>query len=120
MLPDNNKYKVLIAENNPVILKLLSHIFSSEGCDIRLAGDGLQAINALDYFSPDILFTDIIMPKLGGDELCRIVRRNQKLKDIFIVIYSDIAYEDEKYIFDLDADLYIAKGSYHTVINHIS
>ena len=119
MLPHNNKYKVLIAENNPVILKLLSHIFSSEGCDIRLAGDGLQAINALDYFSPDILFTDIIMPKLGGDELCRIVRRNQKLKDIFIVIYSDIAYEDEKYILDLDADLYIAKGSYDTVINHI-
>ena len=112
-------YKVLIVENNPTIVRLISHFFQSAGCDIRLADDGLAAMNVLDSFTPDILFTDIIMPKISGDELCRIVRQTPRLKDIFIVIYSAIAYEDEMQIFDLDADLYIAKGPHDTVKNHI-
>lgn len=111
--------KVLIAENNPIIIKLLSHFFQLEGCDLRLADDGLQAINMMDSFLPDILFTDIIMPKISGDKLCRIARQLPKLKDLFIVIYSAIAYEDQKYLFDLGADLYIAKGPNDTIQNHI-
>ncbi len=112
-------YKVLIVENNPTIIKLLSHFFQSEGCDIRLAEDGLLALRLLESFVPDILFTDIIMPEISGDVLCKIVRHTPKFKDIFIVIYSAIAYEDEKHIFDLDADIYIAKGPNDTVRNHI-
>ncbi len=111
--------KVLIAENNPTISKLLSRFFRAEGCEIRLAEDGLQAMGILDSFVPDILFTDIIMPKIGGDDLCLIIRKSHKLKDIFIVVYSAIAYEDEKQIFDLGADLYIAKGPNDTIKNHI-
>lgn len=111
--------KVLIVENNPTVIKLLSHFFHSEGCELRLANDGLQAMIMLESFTPNILFTDIIMPKISGDELCRIVRNTPRLQDIFIVIYSAIAYEDEQQIFDLKADLYIAKGPNYTVKNHI-
>jgi len=111
--------KVLIVENNPVTTKLLSHFFQAEGCDIRLAEDGLQALRILDSFLADILCTDIIMPKISGDELCRIVRQTPRLQDLFIVIYSAVAYEDEHHIFDLDADLYIAKGPNDTIKNHI-
>ncbi|KJR96858.1 MAG: hypothetical protein VR65_26765 [Desulfobulbaceae bacterium BRH_c16a] len=111
--------KVLIVENNPTIVKLVSHFFQSEGCDIRLADDGLQAMSVMESFIPDILFTDIIMPKIGGDVLCRIVRHTPKFKDIFIVIYSAIAYEDEKRIFELEADLYIAKGANVIIKDHI-
>lgn len=46
-------HKVLIVENNPTITKLLSHFFEAEGCDIRLAEDGLQAIIVMDTFVPD-------------------------------------------------------------------
>ena len=119
MLKRSTMHKVLIVENNPIIIKLLSHFFQSEGCDIRLAEDGLQAISMMGSFVPDILFTDIIMPEISGDVLCKIVRHTPKFKDIFIVIYSAIAYEDEKHIFDLDADVYIAKGPNDTVKNHI-
>jgi len=112
-------HKVLVVENNPTIIKLLSHFFQEEGCDIRLAEDGLQAISVLESFIPDILFTDIIMPEISGDVLCKIVRHTPKFKDIFIVIYSAIVSEDEKFIFDLDADVYISKGPNDTVKNHI-
>jgi len=112
-------YKVLIVEDNPTVIKLLSHSFQSEGCDIRLAEDGLLALTVLESFIPDILVTDIIMPKISGDVLCRVIRHTPKFKDIFIIIYSAIACEDEKYIFDLEADYYIAKGPNDTIKNQI-
>jgi diguanylate cyclase (GGDEF)-like protein/PAS domain S-box-containing protein len=111
--------KVLIVENNPTIIRLLAHFFEAEGCDIRLAEDGLQAIVLLDGFAPDILFTDIIMPKISGDQLCRIIRQTPRLKDVFIVIYTSIALEDDNHLFGLQADLYIAKGPESNVRSHI-
>jgi diguanylate cyclase (GGDEF)-like protein/PAS domain S-box-containing protein len=112
-------HKVLIVENNPTITRLLSHFFEAEGCDVRLAEDGLQAMITLDTFVPDILFTDIIMPKISGDQLCRIIRQTPRFKDIFIVIYSSITLEDDGHLFDLEADLYIAKGPESNVKKHI-
>jgi diguanylate cyclase (GGDEF)-like protein/PAS domain S-box-containing protein len=113
-------YKVLIVENNPTLTALVSHFFQIEGCDIRIASDGLEALVVLDSFLPNILFTDIIMPKISGDQLCWIIRQNPRFKDIFITIYSAIALEDEKQIFDLGADLYIAKGPKDTIKNNVS
>jgi diguanylate cyclase (GGDEF)-like protein/PAS domain S-box-containing protein len=103
-------HKVLIVENNPTIIKLISHFFKAEGCDVRLAEDGLQAMTTLNTFIPDIIFTDIIMPKISGDQLCRIIRQTPQFKDTFIVIYSSITLEDDRHLFELEADLYIAKG----------
>lgn len=111
--------KVLIVENNPTLTKLLSHHFAAEDCEVRLAEDGLEAMLVLEQFIPDILFTDIIMPKISGDQLCRIIRTNPRLEHIFIVIFSSIAIEDEAHIFDLDADLYLVKGPTPTVQTHV-
>lgn len=110
---------VLIVENNPTLTKLLSHFFADEGCEVHLAQDGLQAMIMMEDFIPDIIFCDIVMPKISGDQLCRIIRTNPELKDIFIVIYSSIAIEEQSHIFDLDADLYIVKGPSATVQKHI-
>ena len=112
-------YKILIVENNPTITRLLSHFFQAEGCAVSLANDGLEAMIALDTFAPDILFTDIIMPRISGDQLCRIIRQSPQFKDIFIVIYSSIALEDKKHLFEMEADLYIAKGPAVIVKQHV-
>ncbi|WP_028581459.1 two-component system response regulator [Desulfogranum japonicum] len=112
-------YKVLIVENIPVIIKLLSHFFQAQGCEIQQAQDGLEAINIMESYVPDILFTDLIMPKVSGEVLCRIVRDSQRLRDIFVVIYSAVAYENEDFLYQLDADLYIAKGGEGRIQHHI-
>lgn len=112
-------YKILIVENNPTISRLLSHFFEAEGCDIRLVKDGLQAMITLDAFIPDILCTDIVMPKIGGDQLCRIIRTSEIYKNIFIVVHSAISLEDDNHLFEMDADLYIAKGPAATVKTHV-
>lgn len=111
--------KVLVVENNPTILKLLSHHLESEGCQVTTAVNGLEALLEIDKEIPDLIFTDIIMPKVSGDQLCTIIRRDNRLKDIFLAIHSSTSLEDNRLILDLDADVYIAKGPQANLKDHI-
>ena len=111
--------KVLVVENNPTILRLLVYHLELEGCEVTTATDGLSALVILDNEIPDILFTDIIMPKVSGDQLCRIVRESKELKDVFIAVYSSTTMEDNQQILDIDADVYIAKGTSTNLKEHI-
>ncbi len=103
--------KVLIVENNPVFQKLLVHFFNIEKCETRTAENGLAAMNLLETFLPDIIVTDIIMPKISGDQLCKIIRNNGRIKDLYLVVMSSIFIEDGSMLNYLDADLYYAKGT---------
>lgn len=106
------KLKVLAVDNNPVLLKAISTILSQEGCEVREAVTGLDALEQLDHFVPDILFTDLIMPRVSGEQLCRVVRSSKKYKDVFIVVLSAIVLEDrERILEEVDCDLCIAKGN---------
>lgn len=110
---------VLIVENNPTILKLLSHHLEAEGCQVRSVANGLEALVKLDEEIPDIIFTDIIMPKVSGDQLCTIIRNNNKLRDIFIAVHSSTSLEDNRQILEMDADIYIAKGPKTNLKDHV-
>ncbi len=110
---------VLIVENNPTILKLLSHHLEAEGCQVKSVANGLEALVKLDEEIPDIIFTDIIMPKVSGDQLCTILRNNSKLKDIFIAVHSSTSLEDNRQILEMDADIYIAKGPKTNLKDHV-
>lgn len=112
-------YKVLVVENNPVYLKLLHHFLKEAGCEVRSAVDGLKALAVLDSFTPDIIFTDIVMPKISGDQFCRIVRQTPDFQDIFLVVFSSTIMENSAQIFDLDVDVCIVKSSQNGVRKHI-
>ena len=109
---ENMKTKVLAVDNNPVLLQAISTILDQEGCEVRSAGTGLEALEILDEFIPDILFTDLIMPRVSGEQLCRVVRSSAKYADVFIVVLSAIVVEDRERIQkEVDCDLCIAKGN---------
>jgi diguanylate cyclase (GGDEF)-like protein/PAS domain S-box-containing protein len=116
----NNVCKVLVAENNPTILKILALHLEAEGCRVKTVSNGLEALLQLDNEIPDILFTDIIMPKVSGDQLCAIIRKDKRLCDIFIAVHSSTSLEDNHSILDLDADAYIAKGPAVNLKRHVS
>ena len=111
--------RVLIVENNPTILKLLKHHLEAEGCQVSSVANGLEALLELDKEVPDIIFTDIIMPKVSGDQLCTIIRNNSTLKDIFIAVHSSTSLEDNRQILEMDADIYIAKGPKTNLKDHV-
>lgn len=110
---------VLVVENNPTILKLICHHLEAEGCQVKTVNNGLEALVEVDQEVPDIIFTDIIMPKVSGDQLCSIIRKNTKLKDIFIAVHSSTSLEDNHQILDMDADVYIAKGPTTNIKEHV-
>ena len=66
--------RVLIAEDSPVCRKLLEVVFASQPYELRFVGDGVEALNQLVEFQPDILISDWLMPGMSGLELCRHVR----------------------------------------------
>jgi len=104
--------RVLAVDNNPVLLKAISTILTQEGCEVREAETGLDALEQLDQLIPDILFTDLIMPRVSGEQLCRVVRSSKKYKDVFIVVLSAIVLEDrDRILEEVDCDLCIAKGN---------
>ncbi len=112
--------KTLVVDNNPVILKAVSTILTQEGCEVETAGTGLEALEILENYQPEILFTDLIMPLVSGEQLCRILRNNKKHRDIFIVVLSAIILEDQKRIIqDINCDLCIAKGNLKEIRQHI-
>jgi len=113
-------YKVLVVENNPTILKLICHHLEAHGCEVTTAVDGLEALLSMDKSIPDILLTDIIMPKVSGDQLCSIIRKDAQLKNLFIAVHSSTSLEDNGKILDLDADIYIAKGPVVNIKKHVS
>ena len=102
--------KVLVVDNHPVMLQYMTDILSAQGCDIRTAQDGLDALSVLGSFVPDVAFVDLVMPNIDGRKLSRIMRSRPELKKTRIVILSAVAAEASEEQALAFADVCIAKG----------
>jgi len=114
------KIKALVVDNNPVLLRAVSAILKQEGCEVMTADTGLAALETLEDFLPDIVFTDLIMPLVSGEQLCRVLRNTEKYQNIFIVVLSAIVLEDRERIQrEIACDLCIAKGDLKEIRLHL-
>jgi PAS domain S-box-containing protein len=117
---ENEAIKVLVVENNPVLLKAVTTLLIREGCMVKPAETGLAALEILQDYEPDIVFTDLIMPLVSGEQLCRILRNTKKHENIFIVVLSAIILEDrERILREIACDLCIAKGDLQELRQHL-
>ncbi|MCL2340185.1 MAG: response regulator [Proteobacteria bacterium] len=115
----NDRIHALVVDNSPVIRRLLEYVLEAEGCSVRSAENGLEALDRMAEQRPDILFTDLIMPEIDGEKLSYIVRNTHELKDVFLVILSGVALEDDSIIRRIKADACIAKGPPTAMKAHI-
>ena len=113
------KKKILVVDDNPVMQKQIVKLLGQEGHRVAAAQDGVEALDLLTSFIPDILFVDLIMPKIGGDKLCQLIRKMPHLKDCYLVIVSAAAAELEFDYKKIGADACIAKGPYDVMTQHI-
>lgn len=111
--------KILVVDNQPAVLEFISHLLLKEGHQVLTASDGLSALEILKTCTPDVIFADLIMPNIGGDKLCRIIRSMPALKNTFIVVLSAIAAEEELSFADFGADACIAKGPFDKMARHV-
>jgi PAS domain S-box-containing protein len=113
------KKKILLVDDDRVLLKFAGDLLKKEGHEVATAQDGFAALNLLTSFSPDIMFFDLIMPKIDGDKLCHIVRKMPHLKDCYLVILSAAVAELDFDHTEIGADAYIAKGPFDVMGKHV-
>lgn len=111
--------KVLIVDNNKVILRILTYMLEKMGHTVRTAENGLSALEIIGEYQPDVMFIDLIMPKISGDRLCRIIRKKPEFNSVFLVILSAVAAEEKIDFVRFGADACIAKGPGKEMEKHI-
>src|ERR1043166_6425371 len=84
---------VLLVEDDRSLRRLLEIILERAKYDYRSAGDGLEAIEALQRNRIDLVITDAFMPNLNGYELCRFIRDNEAFAHIPLVLLSALEPE---------------------------
>lgn len=102
--------KILIADDEPDILKFLQYNLEKEGYEVITAVNGKEAIEKSKKESPDLIILDIMMPELDGVEACRELRQLPEFKDS-IIAFLTARGEDYSQIagFEVGADDYITK-----------
>ena len=109
--PDNSNYKILIADDNPDNLRLLSTRLASEGYSFVTAKDGQEALDLAWEIIPDLLLLDVDMPRKTGFEVLQKIRTNSRTKNIPVLMISAVRTQPYhiRAGLNLGADDYIVK-----------
>ncbi len=102
--------KILIVDDDPDIIEILTYNLSNEGYNVKSAVNGIEAIKKAKKFIPDIILLDVMMPEMDGIEACSNLREIESLSKSMIIFLSARG-EDFTQIaaFDAGADDYINK-----------
>lgn len=88
--------QVLVADDEPYILRSLTFVLQKEGYSYAVARDGLETIAKARELQPDVLFLDIMMPKKSGFDVCKEVKADPKLRKTHIIMLTAKGQEDDK------------------------
>jgi len=105
--------KILIVDDEAHIRMLIEQTLEEledEGVEFFTAENGEMALEVIGAEKPDLIFLDVMMPKLNGMEVCRRVKQEMGLKDIYIVLLTAKGQEsDRQKGLDVGADVYMTK-----------
>lgn len=86
--PDIYSGNILIIDDNPENLRLLSKMLIRRGYDVRQALNGIIALRAIEIQAPDLVLLDIMMPQMDGYEVCKSIKANPKTTEIPVIFLS--------------------------------
>jgi len=81
--------KILLVEDEEIMIDLLQKKLTKEGYEISVARDGEEGLKAMREVKPDLILLDIIMPKMGGFEVMEEMGKDKNLKDISVIVISN-------------------------------
>ncbi|MEO1375394.1 MAG: response regulator, partial [Cyanobacteria bacterium J06635_10] len=101
---------ILVVEDSPSELELISHFLNESGYKVIKATGGQEALEKLELEKPDAVITDVVMPGMSGFELCRSLKKNPATHKVPIVICSSKNQEiDRLWAMRQGADAYLTK-----------
>jgi twitching motility two-component system response regulator PilG len=80
--------KVLVIDDSKTIRKTAETLLKKEGCEVLTAVDGFEALSKIADHKPDIIFVDIMMPRLDGYQTCALIKHNQLFKSTPVIMLS--------------------------------
>ena len=103
--------KVLIVDDNPVVLFGMAHLLKSAGFSVLEAATGREGLALAAGETPDLVLLDVLLPDLNGIELCRQLKAEPATRHLFIVLLSSVETSPDSQVTGLDAgaDGYIAR-----------
>lgn len=102
--------RILIADDEPDILEIVSYNLQNEGFEVYTAKNGDEAIERAKLLHPDLIILDIMMPKKTGVEVCNILRSQSLFQDTIIIFLTALSDEGSQIKgFETGADDYISK-----------
>lgn len=113
-----SQQNALLVDNDRKFLDVLGDILIQEGYCVRKAKNGKEALSEIHRNPPDVLFTDLIIPKISGEQLIRYVRDNPVFSPMVIVVVSGAILEYSEHE-KLAADYFITKSNIDSFRRHI-
>lgn len=106
---NNSDLKILIAEDDVLMIKILEFIIKKEGYQVTSCKDGLSAIEKIPVLIPDLIITDIMLPFRSGLEI--ISYSKEHFENIPVIVVSSLGEEESTVVeaFNLGADDFVSK-----------
>lgn len=107
-MPD--KKNILVIEDEKDMADLLKMRLVNLGYEVRVGYDGQAGLSLAQKYSPDLIVLDLMLPKINGYKICRMLKFDDKYKNISIVVYTARSQDrDRELVDECGADAYIVK-----------
>ncbi|HEY5593839.1 MAG TPA: response regulator [Nitrospiria bacterium] len=101
---------ILIADDEPYLIRSLSYVLQREGYHVESAVDGQEAMSKIETLRPDLVFLDLMLPRLDGFQICRRIKERPDLRSIYVIILTAKGQqEDRQKGFQAGADAFMTK-----------
>ena len=111
--------RILIVDNDRVILEAVSDMLSAKDYQVTKAHDGLEALERFRESQFDLVIIDIVLPKIDGHDLCRLIRQDERGRLLPIIALTALGPQDVAKLSGLSADAYVAKGPLTVIFPNI-
>ena len=104
------KKKILLVDDEPIVLEPLKERLEKEAFEVISSSQGLEALNLARKESPDLIVLDLMLPSVDGFKICRLLKFDEKFKNIPIIVLTGRRREGDKSLAEeVGADSYISK-----------
>jgi signal transduction histidine kinase len=111
--------KVLVADDDQLLVALLQEALEGRGYQVFTAFDGMQAFDQIRTQAPDYLVLDLVMPKVDGKQVCQHLKEDPKLRSIPIIVLTGTAPESAEWLSHVRADAFVAKRAAEAILQDL-
>lgn len=109
-MSDEQKKKILIVDDEAFIAETVKFALEHAGYECLVAADGIEAVKMTREHNPDLILLDIMLPKLNGFKVCRLLKFDEKFKHIAIIMMTARTQEKDRALgMETGADDYMTK-----------